>query len=461
MSEDLSWVSMWWSTLPPHLTSPVGQRLESDTDADVAIVGAGFTGLWTAYFLQRADPTLRIAVIEARQAGFGASGRNGGWASALFPTSMESIARASSRESAMRLMRQMQANVDDLGRVIAEEGWDVGWHKGGSLVLARTPPQWQRVQDDVREQRSWGFDEADIRLLTRRETEEQVQATDVLGASFTPHCAAVNPARLVRNLAHAVVRGGARVYENSPAIAIEPGIVRTGTGCVRAPIVVQATEGYTRTLRGQRRRLAPIYSLMIATEPLDESLWRQIGLEDRSTFSDGRHVIVYGQRTADGRLAFGGRGAWYRLGSSIADENDRVPRLHQSLWEALVDMFPAVSDAAVTHAWGGPLGAARDWWASCGLDRETGLAWSGGYVGDGVTTSFLGGRTLADLITQTDSNLVTLPWVDHHSPAWEPEPWRWLGVNGGLRMSMRADTAEERTGRASRTAGMIARMLGH
>lgn len=461
MTGDLRHLSLWWDTLPDDLRAPVGPPLAGDTTADVAIVGAGYTGLWTAYYLAAADPTLRIVVLDAEEAGFGASGRNGGWASALFPASLGALARASSRDAAIRMKHAMFDAVDEIGRVAVAEGWDIQWSKGGTVVAARTPLQLSSAREEIADLRTWGFGEADYALLTRAEAERRIGATDVLGGTYTPHCAAIHPARLVRSLAHTVARSGVAVHEHTRVRAIEPGIVRTDLGDVRAEVIVRATEGYTRTLEGHTRTLAPVYSLMLATEPLPEEVWAQIGLSERETFADGRHLIIYGQRTADGRLAFGGRGAPYHFGSRITPEQDRNAAVHAALWEVLVDLFPVVSGAAVTHTWGGPLGVPRDWWASCGLDRTTGLAWSGGYVGDGVGTSNLGGRTLADLITGRDTDLVTLPWVGHRSKSWEPEPFRWLGTNIGLRVMTSADDKEARTGRPSRRAALFARKLGH
>jgi len=452
--------SLWWDTLPVDLALPLGSRLDSHESADVVIVGAGYTGLWTAYYLLTRSPGISVAIVEAEHAGFGASGRNGGWCSALFPASLSAIARASSPDAAVRLQLAMNDTVDEVGRVATREGWDIEWAKGGTVVLARTPLQWERAQDTVREWRSWGFGEDDAALLGPSEARALVDATDVLGGVFTPHCAAVNPARLVRSLARTVVNLGARLYEGSPARSLEPGIVRTPRGSVRAPYVVRATEGYTASLPGYRRTLAPVYSLMLATEPLDEGDWQHIGLDRRATFSDGRHLIIYGQRTADGRLAFGGRGAPYHFGSRVRDEYDREPKVFRDLWRTLTDLFPRLAGRAVTHTWGGPVGVPRDWFASCGLDPATGLAWSGGYVGDGVGTSNLGGRTVADLIIGTDSELVTLPWVHHRSPNWEPEPIRWLGANVGLRTMQSADHVEERTGRPALRARLFTRFLG-
>ncbi len=461
MNDDLRHLSLWWDTLPDDLRRPLGGPLPGDLTADVAIVGAGYTGLWTAYYLARLDPSLRIVVLEAEEAGFGASGRNGGWASALFPAGLSALARKSSRDAAIRMTREMFATVDEIGRVAQLEGWQVDWSKGGTVVAARTPLQMATARDEIDNLRSWGFGAEDYALLDKAEAERRLGATDVLGGTYTPHCAAVHPARLVRSLARAVVHSGVTVHEHTRVLAIEPGVVRTEHGNVRSEIIVRGTEGYTRTLSGHTRTLAPVYSLMLATEPLPATAWAGIGLAQRETFSDGRHLVIYGQRTADDRLAFGGRGAPYHFGSRITAEQDQNPQVHAALWEVLTDLFPVVSHAAVTHTWGGPLGVPRDWWASCGLDRKTGLAWSGGYVGDGVGTSNLGGRTLADLITGRDSDITSLPWVNHRSKPWEPEPFRWMGTNVGLRVMTRADDTETRTGRRSRTAALFARKIGH
>ena len=453
-------LSLWWDTLPDDLTSPLGSTLDRDISCDVAIVGAGYTGLWTAYYLQAVDPSLRIAIIEAEHAGFGASGRNGGWASALFPVSLPVLARHSSRDAAIRQHRAMIASLDEIERVRQAERWSFDWARGGTVVAARTPVQLLALRDEVETARSWGFDDADLRLLSAHETRDHVNTTDVLGGTFTPHCASINPARLVRSLALSVTQRGASLYEHTPATSIEPGIVRTLRGDVRAPVVVRATEGYTRSLTGMTRDIAPVYSMMLATAPLPPEVWDQIGLRNRETFSDARHLIIYGQRTADGRLAFGGRGAPYYFGSRITPDQDRDRTVHAQLWRTLVDLFPVLAGHEVSYAWGGPLGVARDWWASCGYDKPSGIAWAGGYVGDGVTTTNLAGRTLAHLITGTDSDLASLPWVGHRSRLWEPEPLRWLGANLALRMASGADASEDRTGRRSRRARLMSRLTG-
>jgi len=435
----------------------------------VVVVGAGYTGLWAAYYLRRADPTLRVAVLEQEVAGFGASGRNGGWCSALFPTSWDVLARKSSPARAMRLHRAMQDTSHEIGRVIDDEGIDAQFQRGGTVTLARSPAQLSRLRDDVDMAHARGFTDADQRMLDADEAREMLAADGVLGGSFTPHCATVHPARLVRGLARVVEASGTDIFERTTVRSITPGRVETDAGTVRAEVVLRATEGYTPRLEGHRRAVAPVYSLMVATEPLDDATLAAIGLGDtagehRPTFSDGRHLIIYGQRTADGRLAFGGRGAPYHFGSRIRPSYDGEPAVFEDLRAVLRGMLPQLGGEGdgvrFTHQWGGCLGITRDWAASVGLDRQTGIGWAGGYVGDGVATTNLAGRTLADLVTGADSDLVSLPWVNHRSRRWEPEPLRWLGINAGLRATQVADAEESWTGRQSRIARMMAGMTG-
>ena len=424
----------------------------------MAIVGAGYTGLWTAYYLAREDPGLRIAMVEKEIAGFGASGRNGGWCSALFAASKDKVAARHGRDAALALQRELFNTVDEVGKVAAEEGMDVHYDKGGTLTFATAPAHVRRVLREVEEERSWGFGEEDYRWLEPDDVAGRLAVRGCLGAAYTPHCAALHPARLARGLARAVERRGVRLFEETPAVELQPGRVLTPNGRVKAEFVVRATEGYTPTLPGFERAVIPVYSLMIATEPLGDSFWNEVGWARRETITDGRHLIIYAQRTADGRIAFGGRGAPYHFGSRIEDRFDREPRVFAELRRSLVGLFPKAGAARITHTWGGPLGIPRDWFSSVGLDRRQGFAWGGGYVGDGVGTSNLAGRTLADLILGRDTPVTRLPWVGHRSRNWEPEPLRWLGVNTVLRTMGSADRAEGRTGRPARRADVVRRL---
>lgn len=455
-------LSLWFDQLPDDVVARPG--LVGDVEADVVVVGAGLTGLWTAYYLTEADPGLDVVVVEQETAGYGASGRNGGWCSALFPAAAATVARRHGDDAARALRAAMRDTVVEVGGVAAAEGIECDFRYGGSITLARTGPQLARARAEQREAGRWGDD---VELWSAATTRERLAATSVLGATFTPDCARVQPARLVRGLADVVQGRGVRVVEQTTAVDVAPGAVRTRhlgePGSVRAQHVVLAAEAWTSALTGpaaRPRSVAPVYSLMIATEPLPAEVWEQIGLRRGETFGDHRHLIVYGRRTEDDRLAFGGRGAPYHWGSSIRPGHDREDAVFEDLLRSLVELFPVLHGVRVSHRWGGPLGVARDWHASVGLDAS-GVAWAGGYVGDGVATTNLAGRTLADLLLGRSTELTRLPWVGHRSPRWEPEPWRWLGMNAGLRAMTFADAEERLTGRPSVAARVMRPLLGH
>jgi glycine/D-amino acid oxidase-like deaminating enzyme len=440
--------SLWWDTLPVDMVGPPRTALPGDISCDVCIVGGGYTGLWTAHTLARLDPGLRIVVVEHEVCGFGASGRNGGWCSSFLPMSLDAIAHQTSRDDAIRLQREMFATVDHVVTTASEEGIDAHVAKGGTIKLARTPGQVQRLRNEVTDARAWGFGEDDVSWLDAADATARVRATDVMGAMVSPHCAALHPALLVRGLASAVERAGVAVHERTRAIELHPGRVVTDHGLVRTDAILRCTEGFTARLRSERRTLVPLYSLMVATEPIGDELWARIGWSQRETLSDGRQLIVYAQRTADGRIAFGGRGAPYHFGSAISPRFDVDPEVHGALEREIRTMFPVLRDVAITHRWGGPLGVPRDWHASVRFDRATGLGSAGGYVGDGVALSNLAGRALAHLVCGTGHDITTLPIVGHRSRQWEPEPLRWLGINAGLRLPAVLDRTEADGSRA-------------
>jgi len=440
--------SLWVDTAGEDWTTR--PSLPGDRDVDVAIVGGGYTGLWTAHSLLAADPGLTVVVIEAEVCGFGASGRNGGWCSALFP--------ASAAAPAMRAA--MNDTVDEVGRVAAAEGIDCDFAKGGTLTLATSPAHLERVQAQV----AGGPEcDPDAVWLDADSARGRLDAAGTIGAAYTPHCAAIHPAKLARGLARAVETRGGLIVEGTRAIELAAGRVVTDHGGVTARHVLRCTEGYTPQLPGERRTVVPLYSLMIATEPLSAEVWEQIGLRERETFTDGRHLLIYGQRTADGRLAFGGRGAPYHFGSKIRPEFDEERAVFAGLEQTLRSLFPQLGAATITHRWGGPLAVPRDWWASVGHDAASGLGWAGGYVGDGVSTTNLAGRTLADLVLGRTTGLTSLPWVGHRSRRWEPEPLRWLGINLGRSLAAGADRHEAATGRPDRTRMRLMSMFtgGH
>jgi glycine/D-amino acid oxidase-like deaminating enzyme len=430
-------VSHWYTQLP---TPRPG--LPGDRDADVCIVGAGYTGLWTAYYLKQADPGLRITLLEARFAGFGASGRNGGWLSGLPPGHRGVLAKTHGRGNVIAWQHMLNEAVDDVIDVAAREGIDADIVKGGNLEVARTPAQAERLRHELDEDRRWGVEDAQI--LTADEARQRINVDSLVLGGFNPHCARIQPAKLARGLADVVERLGATLYEQTPVTRIQPGRAVTPLGTVRAPVIIRATEGFTARMPGLRRRWLPMNSAMIATDPLPQQVWDAIGWQGRETLGDLAHGFFYAQRTADGRIALGGRAVPYRYASGIDRDGAVGQDTIDYLTGVLNTALPQTRGVPIAHGWCGVLAVPRDWTAGVRLDPSTGLGEAGGYVGHGVTATNMAGRTLTDLILKRSTELTALPWVNHASRTWEPEPLRWLGVRGLYTAYKLADRHEAR-----------------
>ena len=415
--------------------------------ADVVIVGAGFSGLWTAYWLAEFSPQTSVVIVEAERIGFGASGRNGGWLSALLPISLTDLSETIGPERTASLQSIMFSSVSEVVDICRRHDIDADVSHNGTVSLIRNRAQEHRARSDIEDYRRFGF-ESHVRHLDRSLTRERVRVD--CESVFRPDCAAVHPRRLIDGLARVVRSRGVVIHEGTRVESIRKGQVETNQGSIEAPIVIDGREAYGA--RDSRRSIAPIHSSMIATEPLPASTWDQIGLPNRETLSDHRRQIVYAQRTSDDRLAFGGRGVGYSFGSRLRPDADFDDRVHRQLVESMTDLFPILTEARITHRWGGPLGVPRDWTWSVGLDPSTGFGRLGGYVGDGVTSTYVAGRAMARLVAEGHD---TLPLVDHRSRRWEPEPLRWLGINSMNRLAARVDRQE----RSGRTGGVLSRLL--
>lgn len=440
-------------------TGSVRPPLEKDIDVDIAIVGAGFTGLWTAYYLLEADPTLRVAVLEREYAGFGASGRNGGWASAIFPVSLAHVAKLYDREAALALQRAMNQTVVEIGDAVAAAGIDCDYARDGFVSLARNDAQLARARTTVEASEAFG-PRGQWELLSSAQAQGKIAATEVRGGIFTEHCALLQPDLLVRGLAAAVEAKGGTIYENTAVESIAGGVAQTPRGRVTADAVVRATEAFTPEFPEYRRNVAPLYSLVVATAPLPNDLREDLGLDGRTAFNDMRNLRIYAHPTSDGRLVFGGRGAPYHFNSRVDPKFDVDTKIHDKIVATMHEFFPRLRDVPVTHRWGGPLGVPRDWFPSVGYDRDSKLAWAGPYVGDGVATSNLAGRIVRNLLLDQRDDLNDLPIVNHRSKRWEVEPFRWLGVNAGLQAAAAADVEERATRKPSKISALLESVTG-
>ncbi|KAB1659200.1 NAD(P)/FAD-dependent oxidoreductase [Pseudoclavibacter sp. CFCC 11306] len=428
-------------------------RLEADLETDVCIVGAGFTGLWTAYLLQRHDPALRIHILESDFVGHGASGRNDGWVSALLSANRRKLAAASGRDAVIEFQRTMIEAVDEIIDILSEENIDAHQVKGGHLRVARTPAALARQEASQRSALDWGYLPEHITMLSRQEADERIRVDGTVGGMFNTTTARIDPSLLVTGLARLVERRGAVIHENTRVAAVAAHTARTAQGQrVRAPYVLVCTEAYSGQIDGMpKRRIAPVNSSIVITEPLTESQWSTIGWNDDECFGDSAHVFTYAQRTADGRIAIGGRGKPYRYGSRTDHAGEVDDKTVQLLHSRLTEYFPDAGEIPLAHAWCGVIGVTRDWCAFVDLDQQTGIGTAGGYAGHGVTTAFVAANTLADRICGVDSRYSRLPWFGHRPPLWEPEPARWIGITSMYGLFGVADTQEERAN-AERTA---------
>ena len=438
-------LSYWHDSLAPDDGLVPRPSLQGDSDADVAIVGAGFTGLWTAHSLLRADPAMRVVVLEREVAGFGASGRNGGWCVGDYGGPVAAVERAHGPGSVEAMAREMHRSVDEVGAVVAGAGIDCGFHKGGAIYFATDGGQLRRLRHHLSDYERYGIGDA-WTFLDAEAAGAIVHAEGIRGAIFTPHAATVHPARLARGLAEEVERLGGVVHEQTAVRSIDDGRARTDHGTVRAEVVVRATEAYTGSIEGHEREVQPLGNHMVATEPIDDATWATIGLADRQLFESSAVMLGYGHRTVDGRIAWGGLAARSWWGGRVPPSPMQDPRTADRLRRGLVRLFPALDGIAVTHHWGGVLGVPRDLLPGVGLDREARFAWAGGYTGQGVASANAAGRTLADLIRGVDSELTRLPWVGHRSRRWEPEPIRWLGIHATTAHARATDFIDRRRG---------------
>jgi glycine/D-amino acid oxidase-like deaminating enzyme len=436
--------------------------LDDSTEVDVAILGAGFTGLWTAYHLLRRDPTLNVLVVEKEIAGFGASGRNGGWCCADFPAGIPHLIEHYGRDAARAVYLAMMDSVDNVGAVCAEEGIDAHYEKSGELDIARAPWHLTQIEATWREYDSIGLADHML-LLDKAQTAERIRVAGAIGSSWTRDAAVVQPARLARGLARAVERHGGRIVEQTTVLDYAGGgtpRLLTDRGEVRARrAIVLAGEAYLSRLPKLRRHVIPLTSHMVVTEPLPPEVWAQIGWERREVTVGNGLDGGYLNHTADGRIAFGAYRARYPRFSRITDALDCQEDVFAHARQAARAWFPALRDCRFTHAWGGVFGTPRDHMPTMGFNRETKVALAFGYTGEGVATSNLSGRVLTDLITETDSELAHLPMTTHQPRLWEPEPLRSIGVNL-MRRARRERTAEaERTGTFPEKPPLYARLL--
>jgi glycine/D-amino acid oxidase-like deaminating enzyme len=348
----------------------------------------------------------------------------------------------------------MNESVDEVIRTTRAENIDCDLIKGGEFTVATNAAQQVRLLSAAAEAQTWSM--TDVEVLSAAEATARINVHGTTGAMWHPHCARLHPAKLAAGLARVVESLGVEIFEGTRVDEIRPHQAVTTFGTVTADTVVRATEGFTARIDGLRRTWLPMNSSLIVTEPLPAETWAEIGWSGYETLGDQAHAYMYAQRTADDRIAIGGRGAPYRYGSGTDVDGATDPKTVGLLRAILTRFFPSTASASVEHVWSGVLGVPRDWSATVGLDPATGLGWAGGYVGTGVTSTNLAGRTLRDLILKSPSSLTELPWVNHRVRKWEPEPLRYIAVQAMYAAYYAADRAESRGRRSTSPIATLA-----
>jgi glycine/D-amino acid oxidase-like deaminating enzyme len=458
-------VSFWLEDAGDDLT-PRPALQGGPVTVDLAIVGAGYTGLWTAREVLRRDPSRTVLVLEARIAGFGASGRNGAWLSSGLAVTPTELARRTSPGTVRETVAAMRDTVDTVIASCAEDGIDARVRKGGVLRIARGRHEAPALASTLATMERLGIAEG-IEVLSAEQLGARIRVQDAWGAVFDPNAAAIHPGRLVRGLARTVEALGGAIVEDTHVTEVHPGDVRnrarlvTDRGEVHADAVVIAGEAWVPQLPGRGRDLLPLYSLIVLTEPVDDEVWARIGWQGHELLSSHRYTVDYLSRTTDGRVLFGGRGAPYHFGSRIRPAYDQHEPTHALLRDQLASWFPDLAGIGFSHRWGGPLGMPRDWMPNFHYDPRSRVGGAYGYTGQGVATSNLAGRILADLIVHGETPFADLPMVGHRSRRWEPEPLRWLGARYLQVALTRIDAHSARTGEAPTGRRLSERLLRH
>jgi len=457
--------SHWLAASPADDVDPAPLPREKQ---DLVIVGGGLTGLWSAYYARQAHPDWAITIIEARHIGYGASGRNGGWLSTLLPGNRTKFAEAVDRArkddptgpvgsagldgvaSVSAFQSALFDSIDEVLDVCKAESIDAHQIRGGHIDVAQTEAGLSRLRDLEAGNEQFGYGPEDMQFLDAEATRARINVDGALGSLYFPGTAAIDPALLTRGLGHMLREQGVTICEATSARHIRKNSVATDRGPVRADTIFVCLEGYSDTVGGdlpglQGRQVIPVFSSMIATEPLSDDAWASIGWEGRECLGDTAHTFIYAQRTADGRIALGGRGAPYAFRSGLPGDGEVPAEVVDLLAGRLSSLFPDL-EFEVAHAWRGALGVTRDWCAGIFFDPTRRIGVARGYAGHGVTATHLAAKTLLDRAAGASSPLTALPWNDHFSGQWEPEPIRWLGIRSMYKIFGLADAWESATG---------------
>ena len=434
--KDYSDKSFWLATYGDYLPNP---PLLGDLKVDIAIIGAGFTGLSTAYNLRREDAGLSVAVLEAEVVGFGASGRNGGFSMTLFGLEPAVTKALFGQQKTVEAHRYMERSVDYVDELVKEHNLQSEYWFPGFLRAATTPGYVKRIQHDLEILTSMGI--TGVSWIEADEIKKEVNSPRFLGGWWEPRSGLLNPAKQVRELKRIAIQYGAQVYENTPVTEIhraEDLTLATPQGKVSAKKVIFATNAYSHLIPELKRKQVPAFTHMVVTEPLSQAQLEPIGWKNRQGIEDARNLVHYFRLTIDNRITMGGSDVSLAYGGDM--DHDMNPQTFAMLEQDILWLFPHLKGIQITHRWGGPVSVPLQMAPAIGFIGDQRAIFSLGCVGHGVSMTHLNVRTLADLALERKTDLTDVWFVNRHMIPWPPEPIRMAAsqlIRGYLRLEDR------------------------
>jgi glycine/D-amino acid oxidase-like deaminating enzyme len=436
---DASTTPFWLDRPRPPEAAP----LDGATEADLAIVGGGFTGLWAAVLAKRERPDREVVLLEAETAGWGASGRNGGFVDASLTHGLPNGASRFAAELEA-LEAAGRANLAELKADLERHGIDAAWEEPGLLSVATQPHELTDLHEEAALLRRFGWA---AEVLDRDATRGEVASPTYLGAVHQrTGVGLLDPGALALGLRRAALALGVRIHERTPVTRAAPGALTTPGGSVRARRVLLATGAYPPLTRAIRRLVAPVYDYVLVTQPLTVAQRADLGWERRQGVADRGNQFHYYRLTRDGRVLFGGYDAIYHFGNRVSPRLDRRPESFMLLYDHLLATFPALEGIAITHAWGGPIDTCSRFCVTFGRALGGSAVFAVGYTGLGVAASRFGARTALDLLDGADTDRTRLKLVRTRPLPFPPEPARWAVIQATRRALARADEHGGRRG---------------
>lgn len=420
---------LWHATYGEYAPDP---PLSGTATADVAIVGGGFTGIATAYWLLKEDPSLKVTVLEQEVVGYGASGRNGSFAMTVVGLGLDLLAKIKGRDRAIAAQRYLERAVDLVGELVEQENLDCDYMRTGFLRMATTPAYEKKIRHEIEFARSLGIE--GIQWLDRDEARARVNSDHYRGAWWEPRMALVNPLKLVREMKRVATGLGATVHEHTPVEAIDRTgggfTLRTPGGTVNTEKLVLATNAYSHLFPMVGRKQVPAWTWVVATEPLTEEQLEPVRWDGFEGVEDARNLIHYYRRTTDNRILMGGGPVGFGYGKDM--NRDSNPAAWRHLEEHIGDLFPSVAGARIEHRWGGPFSVTMDLTPALGYLGDRNAVYSLGCIGHGVAMTHLNGQAIRDLVLERHTELTDHFFVNRRTIPWPPEPLR-FGASMAIR----------------------------